>query len=67
MHRLKDDELAELLIRAGADLNSTDFYGHTPLWYVTYCTCQLSTCMTCTFSFLSLFLGWPQKDKGLCL
>ena len=53
MHRLKDDELAELLIRAGADLNSTDFYGHTPLWYVTYCTCQLSTCMTCTFSFLS--------------
>ena len=34
MHRLKDDELAELLIRSGANLNSTDFYGHTPLWYI---------------------------------
>jgi hypothetical protein len=36
MHRLKDDELAELLIRSGANLNSTDFYGHTPLWYTVY-------------------------------
>ncbi|KZS17651.1 Ankyrin repeat and SOCS box protein 11 [Daphnia magna] len=33
--RLKDDELAEMLIRAGADLNASDFYGHTPLWVAT--------------------------------
>lgn len=45
MHRLKDDELAELLIRSGANLNSTDFYGHTPLWYIRHWPAKLPTCM----------------------
>jgi len=32
LFRLRADDLVDLLIDAGADVNATDFYGHTPLW-----------------------------------
>jgi hypothetical protein len=72
MHRLKDDELAELLIRSGANLNSTDFYGHTPLWYIYirhwwHCpNYQLACCVPDDLRHFMLYVGWPQKDKGPC-
>lgn len=68
MHRLKDDELAELLIRSGANLNSSDFYGHTPLWYtplMAFSTNYQLACCTWFTSFVYI-VGWLQKDKGPC-
>ena len=77
MHRLKDDELAELLIRAGADLNGLDFYGHTPLWYVILLLLLLAIFVDCNTNKVQLKLtafipthtlydvvGWQLKDKG---
>jgi len=32
-NRLKNEDLVQALIQAGADVNGCDFYGHTPLWY----------------------------------
>jgi hypothetical protein len=70
MHRLKDDELAELLIRSGANLNSTDFYGHTPLWYIYIIHTPLMTlsklpaCMLCTWWFTSFYVVCRVATKG---
>jgi len=33
--RLRDEELVELFISSGADVNATDFYGHNALWVAT--------------------------------
>lgn len=32
LDRLKNEELVDLLLQAGGNVNSRDFYGHTPLW-----------------------------------
>merc|ERR1712071_14185 len=33
--RLRDEELVDLFIKSGADVNVTDFYGHNALWVAT--------------------------------